>query len=236
MARIAEIVSGKALSKKQRKVSQGAFAQKSFTRLFYKGNLIALDAFELAKISVGRKLASYEPMGVLDMTIQNFDAKLLHRNIRERAYSKLLDDVIPATMSGYHDKAHEQPAWPAYTMPTRWDMNGGVFIKHQPTATGDPAPPQRVLIKITIIDPLLDFLEDIPAITAKDAESQKVLANLEVSPPGQGPRTARFWLLYEGGSAPPVVAGFNIALLVKDREDSTFSVPIIVDPKIPNRG
>ncbi len=206
-------------------------------RFNFINNLIVWEAWQLP--ALGRAaLAKYIVKGVLELTIQNFDAKRLQRAIREKAYSPILDDAILPGSSNYSDKEHVQPQSPAYGAPTRWDMNGGALIDHNPLPNGKPAPKQRVLIKIINVDGLIDFYQDanVPVVTAKDEESSKVLVNLTVDPPKAGPRTARFWLLYEGGNTPPVMAGFNIALLVTDRENSTYSTPIIVDPKVPNRG
>ena len=239
MAKTSETMSAKAPRKakavKSGKKTVRPLEARIFPRYAYVNNLIVWEAWKLPDIS-RPTLSKYAVRGVLELYIQTFDAKFLHRRIHEKAYSPLLDDAIAPGSLGHMDNMHPQPLDANYSPRTRWDMNGGVFIDHNPLPNGNPAPKQRVLIKITNLDGLVDFFADVPAVTAKDQASQRVLVNLEVDPPGSGPRTARFWLLYEGGSAPPVVAGFNIALLVTDREDSTYSVPIIVDPKVPNRG
>lgn len=208
-------------------------AFKLFTRYFYRSSAMSTPALDLVEIPQGRVLDAYVPRGVLELTVQNFNVKALVRNIRECSYDSQSDDSVP----GGPTRAHPLPPL-TYTFPTRWDMDAGRLIQHRPSVVGVPtlAPPQRVLVKIILADPLLDFMPDVPAITAKDQESASVLANLATSVNPLGQQVARFWCLFDGGSAPRVIAGFNIALLITDRNDSSFVLPIIVDPKIPNRG
>jgi hypothetical protein len=193
------------------------------TRYIFADNKLYVEAYPLLKLPV-RQLSLYRPMGALELTVGNFEAKRPDGIIREHALNEAGTGLKPGSTGTPH-----QPYGPngsPWINPTRWDMNAGVFIRRGPE-------PQRVLIIIRLADPLVRFMANVPAITAKDYASWAILSNPWTS---TDRRTASFWCLYHGANGDKVTGAYNVALDVTDADDPAFTLPIIVDPKIPNRG
>jgi hypothetical protein len=194
-----------------------------FTRYIYADNKIFVEAYPLLKLPT-RQLSLYRGMGALELTVRNFEAK--------RADGTILEHPLDAPGTAIAQGSEGTPHYPygqggtPWVNPTRWDMSAGVFIRKS-------MEPQKVLIVIRLQDPLVRFMANIPAVTAKDYASMATLSNLVTS---TDRRTASFWCLYHGANANPVMGAFNVAIDVTDAEDPAFTLPVIVDPKILNRG
>jgi hypothetical protein len=158
---------------------------------------------------------SFKMMGRVRFRIRELDVKRLVRDIRIRRPDGVFDVPQPTA----HDSGHA----------TRWDMHLAPYFDKS-------GGPQRITIHFELDDSLLSYLwmGHFP-ITAKTPESQLLLAN-----PRYGYK-AGAWVsvdqLYDPGD-PQLVgkAEYNIALLVRDREDAAFVVPLIIDPRMENEG
>lgn len=160
---------------------------------------------------------SFRHLGRVTVKIHDFDAKRLPRNIRYKAHLKPAVDVRPHS------------AQPGGGMQTRWDMK----LKEFWVPDGGK---QRIAIRFQLDDPLLDFLwtGDFP-LTVKTTDAQLVVANPRYD--SLAGRWIEVDLLYDPNDpAMQKEAEYNLALLVTDREDSRFVLPLIIDPRMENNG
>jgi hypothetical protein len=86
-------------------------------------------------------------------------------------------------------------------------------------------------IRILCRDRDVRFAEDNYAVTAADADGQLMFFNLSYDPPVKGFSIVSFDCVRLAGG--PGIGAYNIGLVI---EDFPFELPIIIDPKIQNRG
>ncbi len=158
---------------------------------------------------------SFRNIGAITLSIRDFNVKRLVRDIWYRP-------------SGGAKLSVPVPQLPGSVHKTRWDIDAKSYFKPLEGL-------QRIALRIKLVDPQIEFLSPFFAITAKDELSQAMMSYMTVSPGG---RVATVWLLYDP-AGPTGVAGYNIALSVRESSedgDPSFSVPIIIDPKVENEG
>jgi hypothetical protein len=159
---------------------------------------------------------TFQHLGRVTVRIHDFDAKRVPRSIRYKAHMKPAVDVL-------------QPPQPGSGMRTRWDMKLKPF--YSPNGGR-----QRIAIRFQLDDPLVDFLwtGDFP-LTVKTTEGQLLVANPRYD--SLAGRWIEVDLLFD--PADPTLQGeaeYNIAILVTDRDDSSFVLPLVIDPRMENRG
>lgn len=195
-------------------------------RIIFKDNQISTPAFQLLELSEA-DLSGHEPMGVIKVRVGDFRLRKPKREVKKHEY-------VPA-------HAGENPAVTGTDMPnppphlgrrTLWD------IDTEPLFDPGLNRPQRVMIRIVLANKL-DYWppEMLPAITAKDQASANALAKLVVDKqPTNGLPRATFWALRPKGASAVVHHSFNIAILAPDETEKDFTLPIIIDPSVRNRG
>ncbi len=89
----------------------------------------------------------------------------------------------------------------------------------------------RARFVVILRDPQLSFLKNGQAITAGNAAGEKMFVNLQVGTTVGGKPRAVFHCIRDGNAE--VVGHFNIGLMIAD---SGYYLPIVIDPKVKNRG
>ncbi len=194
-------------------------------RIIFRDNQISMPAFQLLDLS-DADLSNHVIRGVIRVRVGDFRLKRPRRSVRRFKFEIAHGGEKPS------DTGIDMPDPPPLPVRrTLWDIDADPLF--------DPGlqAPQRVLIRIVLADEL-DYWppQMLPAITAKDEASQKGLANLVVDTnPNNLPR-ASFWALRPAGAATIVQHSFNIAIVAPDETDANFTLPIIIDPSVRNRG
>jgi hypothetical protein len=159
---------------------------------------------------------SFRTLGRITVRIHGFDAKRVPRSIRFKAPMKPAEDV-------------SQPPQPASGMRTRWDMK----LKHFFIENGGR---QRIAVRFQLDDALVGFLwTGVFPLTVKTTAAQLLVANPRYD--SLAGRWIEVDMLFDpNDSALQGEAEYNLALLVTDREDSSFVLPLIIDPRMENNG
>lgn len=175
--------------------------------------------------------------GMLRLRISDFDPKGLKRDILFFPASVIAGDKwhLPDAMG----TADPQP--PLFLHPdnmathrTRWDMDAAQRMK--PVQQGQAPDREKLLVHVVLDDPQLGFLPGTSPLLAANQMSTQVFFNLESGVNPDGKPFAMFWTIRDSNPNHPKVGSFNIALLVQENGGSGFSVPIIIDPSVRNRG
>ncbi len=194
-------------------------------RIIYRNNEIAVPAFELLTLS-STDLSAHEIMGVIRVKVGDFRLRKPRRAVRRHKYEDAHQGEKP------NSTGTDMPTPPPLSARrTLWDIDAEALF--------DPSlnKAQRVMIRILLDDGLTYWpMQMLPAITAKDAASQKALANLVVDTNPAGLPRASFWALRPAGASTVVQHSFNIAIVAPDETNPNFSLPIIIDPSVRNRG
>jgi hypothetical protein len=90
-----------------------------------------------------------------------------------------------------------------------------------------------VRIEVHVTAPRVRFLPGFDPIMLGSVDALQKITDLEVDP--LVPNLARFWLQQRAGR-PRRWLKFNLLLLVEDRDDATYQVPLVIDPAVPHRG
>lgn len=193
--------------------------------LRYQDNRISMPAFSLLELS-DTDLSQHEKMGVIRLRIGNFRLRKPGRSVRRFKWESQHDGENPSSVGqGMPDPSDIKGR------KTRWDVDPSELFNPQ------LAKAQRVLIRVVLDDDLIFWDENVlPAITAKDAQSQQALANLVVDAAPDGRPRASFWALRPANPTIDVEHGFNIAVVAVDETNPKFSLPVIIDPSVKNRG
>lgn len=197
-------------------------AHSAASGLRFQDGRIEIPAFALLDLSE-QDLSGYAKMGVARLRVGNFRLRQPGRDVRRFAWSDAHQGESPTDQG--------QPMLNEPTLPgrrTRWDIDAEALFNPNLNDA------QRVLIRVVLANGLkFPNPPVVPAITAKDPASQKSLSNLRVD---QTDTRASFWALRPAGAINEVKHGFNIAVIASDSADGTFSLPLIIDPSVRNRG
>ena len=175
-----------------------------------------LRGLSLLPIHENPDIGDYAPRGAVIFAIGALDAHRVSRQIHFHAPNKPAKEI------------KEPPQAPG-SMKTRWDMN----LKPLFDSSGGK---QRVLVRFELHHPDLRFLwlSDFP-LTVKTPEGQLLICNPRFDEDAERWISVQF--LYEPGNPDyEQVAEFNLALIVDDREDPSYCLPLIIDPRWGNVG
>jgi hypothetical protein len=194
-------------------------------RTIYRDNQISVPAFELLELAEA-DLSNHVIRGVIRIRMGDFRLRRPRRVVRKFPYLDAHAGENPASNGTAMDTPPQLPG-----RRTMWDIDAADLF--------DPAlaQPQRVMIRIVLDDDLTFWPpEMLPTITAKDAASQRALVNLRVDTNRAGKPRATFWALRPAGANTIVQHSFNIAVIAPDDSNANFSLPVIIDPSVRNRG
>lgn len=107
--------------------------------------------------------------------------------------------------------------------PTRIDIDAGEFLKK---------PGDQLLVEVELADPSASFLPGKYAITAGNADGAAMFCVRDPVDAKPGDRTARFYVRYIKSDTPKF-GKYNLFLLI---QDGPYTTPIVLDPKVHNRG
>lgn len=175
-------------------------------------------AFPQLPIEDNAEYGSKDPVARLFITIRNFNAKGLSREMR----------LVPA--QGSQTTSLPPIGGSPGARKTRWDLTLGQWF----SPTGGK---QRIVVQINVADPHVEFYWPLGIfpITVKDKASQKLVANRRYGE-NMG-RSVEFDLLYDSADASMQgVVNYNIAVLVREPGSSQYYLPILIDPRMANRG
>lgn len=176
-------------------------------------------AFPQLEIRNNPEYAALVPNGTLLIEIKNFNPKGLQRHIRYRPHGTS-QNLPVSEISG-----------PSGQKKTRWDSSLGNHFNPNGRK-------QRIIVQMQISnDNQLKFYwpSKIYPITVKDQDSQMLFANPRFGPSSD--TVVEFDLLYHPtDQGMQGIANYNIALVVNESGNSPFWLPILVDPRMENRG
>lgn len=132
----------------------------------------------------------------------------------------------------------------SYEFDSDGDSGSGDNVQ-QPDSSVDPKPTMfdtdvtsiltvdktRARFVVILRDPQFSFMQNGDAITAGDAAGEKMFVNLRLGYTAAGKPKAVFQCLRDGNN--PLVGSFNIGIIIAD---SGYHLPIVIDPKVQNRG
>lgn len=173
---------------------------------------------------------SFTLNGIVVITIKEFNAKRLKRDIHMFKDGQAPQEIPQPSLSAAGGATAEAPGSPtSLRVRTRWDVMLSKFFKRNGGR-------QRMTIGFSLEDQLLQFLWDghFP-ITAKNVASQRLLANPRYD--SADGRWVSVDLLFD--PANPELQGtadYNVGVIVTDEKDSSFNLPIIIDPRAANEG
>ena len=107
--------------------------------------------------------------------------------------------------------------------PTRLDIDAAEFLKK---------PGDQLLVEVELADPSASFLPGKYAVTAGNADGAAMFCVRDPVDAKPGDRIARFYVRYLD-SETPKFGKYNLFLLI---QDGPYTTPVVLDPKVHNRG
>jgi hypothetical protein len=187
------------------------------------GTLIA-NILDLPVATIPKTCPTLEISKVVKIIINgSLDINRVTRKVHEKPYDKPADDEVS---TGGEGGVIGQPSTPISRTPTRLDLDLSSYLNTAPTIADVP---RAVLIKVILRSPRLTLMAGNAGVYSTNDDT--MFCGLDRKADG---RVVQFKAM----RVPTVgyVGGFTVGIIVNDLGNSTYSMPVLLDPSVKNNG